>query len=179
MIEAIIRRRSHRSFEDRKIGPEKLDEILKAAMFAPTARDRRPVEFIVVQDRGMIARLSKMTPYSGFAKDAPAVIVICYDAERGGRFKEDCSISAAHIYLEATNQGLGACFVQLADAELGPELKGALPSAGGPEELIKKELAIPDRFRLQCMMPIGYPARALAPHDDSEFNRSRIHREKY
>ncbi len=178
MIEAIIKRRSHRSFTDRKIEPEKLNEVLKAAMFAPTAKDRRPVEFIVVQDRDALARLSKMTPYSGFAKSAPAVVVICYDTQKGRRFREDCSISAAHIYLEATNQGLGTCFVQVADAEFGPELKGAV-SLPGPEELIKKDLGIPERFRLQCMMPLGYPARGLPPHDECEFDRSRIHREKF
>ncbi len=177
MLEAIRIRRSHRSFEQRDIEPEKLEEVLMAAMFAPTAKDLRPVEFIVVKDKHMITQLSGMTPYSGFAKKAPVVIVVCYDTEKGRRFREDCSISAAHIYLEAVNQGLGTCFVQVADALPG---HGAGKQGESPEGLIKKELGLPGRFRIQCMMPVGYPEKAQPPHDASVFfDRAKIHFETY
>ena len=87
MLEVIRTRRSCRNFLKRGIEPEKLENVLMAAMFAPTAKDLRPVEFVVVKDERRITELSKMTPYSGFAKKAPVVIVICYDAEKGRRFR--------------------------------------------------------------------------------------------
>ncbi|MDA8169129.1 MAG: nitroreductase family protein [Nitrospiraceae bacterium] len=178
MLEAIKRRRSYRQFLKRDIEEDKLKEVLKAALFAPTAKNLRPCEFVVVKNEEMRARLSKATPYSAFARNAPAVIVICYDPSRGRRFREDCSLGAGSIYLEAVNQGLGTCFVQVADAELGPELKGLFE--GNPEEYIKKELGIPAGFRIQCMMPIGYPeGKELPPHSDEEFDAEKIHYEKF
>ena len=177
MLEVIRTRRSCRNFLQRDIEPEKLENVLMAAMFAPTAKDLRPVEFVVVKDERRITELSKMTPYSGFAKKAPVVIVICYDAEKGRRFREDCSISAAHIYLEAVNQGLGTCFVQVADAQPGPEVTGQGTS---PEELIKNGLGLPERFRVQCLMPIGYPEKAVPPHGEAEFfDKARIHYDRF
>ena len=102
MLDVIRQRRSVRTYLNKDVDKEKLHEILKAAMFSPTARGTRAWEFIVVRDNETKARLSKATPYSAFAKDAPVVIVICHDAgkEVQGRF-----ISVRREYLpEATNQ---------------------------------------------------------------------------
>ncbi len=170
MLEVIRKRRSIRDYSDRDVEEEKLREILKAAMFAPTSWGRRPWEFIIVRDPETKKALSEATPYASFVKDAPVAIVIIYDVTKGRRFKEDSSICAEHIHLEAVNQGLGSCFVQIADAE-GPH--------GDAETYVKRLLGIPENYRVQCIMPIGYPARQLPPHDDSEFEESKIHRERF
>src|SRR5512136_3176720 len=115
MLEVIRQRRSVRSYLKKNVEKEKLHEVLKAAMFSPTARNLRPWEFIIVTEDETKERLSHATPYASFAKDAPVVIVICYDTGKARRFKEDCSICAENIWLEATNQGLGTCFIQIAE----------------------------------------------------------------
>lgn len=171
MLEIIRRRRSVRSYLKKEVETEKLNEVLKAAMFSPTARNLRPWEFVVVRDSEKKRELSVATPYASFAKDAPVVIVICYDMRKGRRFKEDCSLCAENIYLEATNQGLGTCFIQIAD--------GTEADAGNPEEYVKRVLAIPDDYRVQCLLPIGYPAKQPEPHKDEEFEMSRIHYERF
>lgn len=171
MLEIIRKRRSVRNYLKKDVEKQKLDEVLKAAMFAPTARNIRPWEFIVVKDDETKKRLSKATPYASFAKDAPVVIVICYDTSNARRFKEDCSISAENIYLEATNQGLGACFIQIAE--------GTEASEGNPEEFVKKVLSIPGNFRVQCLMSIGYPSKMPEPHKDEEFDKKKIHYGKF
>ena len=171
MLEIIRRRRSVRSYLKKEVETEKLNEVLKAAMFSPTARSLRPWEFVVVRDSEKKRELSVATPYASFAKDAPVVIVICYDMRKGRRFKEDCSLCAENIYLEATNQGLGTCFIQIAD--------GTEADAGNPEEYVKRVLAIPDDYRVQCLLPIGYPAKQPEPHKDEEFEMSRIHYERF
>jgi nitroreductase len=170
MLDIIRKRRSVRTFLQKAVEQEKLKEVLKAAMFAPTARDLRPCEYIVVTNGEVKALLAKATPFSAFAKSAPAVIAICYDAGNAKRFKEDCSISAENIYLEAVNQGLGTCFVQIADAE---------GSEGNAEEFVKKTLSIPEPYRVQCLMPIGYPEKMPEPHKDEEFDEKKIHYEKF
>lgn len=171
MLEIIRKRRSIRTFLKKDIGIEKLDEILKAAMFSPTARGLRPWEFIIVKNNETKNKLSRATPYASFAKDAPVVVIICYDTNKARRFKEDCSICAENIYLEATNQGLGTCFIQIAD--------GTEANEGNPEEFVKKVLSIPENYRVQCLMPIGYPAKMPEPHKDEEFDENKIHYEKF
>lgn len=167
MLEAIRKRRSVRDFLDRAVEADKLKEILKAAMFSPTARNLRPWEFVVVTDREQKTELSGATPYASFAANAPVVLVICYDADKGRRFKEDCSLAAENIYLESVNQGLGTCFIQIAE--------GTEAEKGEPEGFVKKLLGIPEKYRVQCLMPVGYPARLPAPHRDEEFEEDKIH----
>jgi nitroreductase len=169
MLEVIRQRRSVRSFLQKAVEEEKLNDILKAAMFAPTAKHLRPWEFIIVTNEDKKIGLSKATPYASFAKDAPLIIVICYDMNKGNSIKEDCSIAAENIYLEAVNQGLGTCFIQIAD--------GAEADAGNPEEYVKKLLDIAENYRVQCLMPLGYPVRQSSPHKDEEFELSKIHYE--
>lgn len=171
MLEVIRQRRSIRTFLKKGIEKEKVDEILKAAMFSPTAKGLRPWEFIIVTKEETKTKLSKSTPYSSFSKDAPVVIVILYDTDRGNRFKEDCSICAENIYLEATNQGLGTCFIQIAE--------GTEAGEGRPEDFVNKVLNIPENYRVQCLMPIGYPAKQPEPHKDEEFGTGKIHYEKF
>ncbi|MGE5173554.1 MAG: nitroreductase family protein [Betaproteobacteria bacterium] len=170
MLEIIRKRRSVRTFLDKDVEQERLVEILEAAMAAPTARNLRPCEFIVVRGRETRASLSRATNFSAFAKNAPVVIVICYDTNKGRRFKEDCSLAAANIYLETVNQGLGTCFVQIADTE-GKE--------GEPEEFVRKALSVPAHVRIQCLMPLGYPDGMPEPHRDEEYDEKKVHFEEF
>jgi nitroreductase len=171
MLEIIRQRRSVRSFLDRDVEKETLHEILKAAMCSPTAKNLRPWEFILVRDRETRKQLSRATPYATFAKNAPLVIVICYDVHKGRRFREDCSFCAGHVYLEATHQGLGTCFIQI--------VEGTEADEGDPEEYVKRILGIPEHYRVQCLMPLGYPEKYPSPHRDEEFEGKKIHMEKF
>lgn len=170
MIEAIRKRRSVRAFLKKAVEEEKLKEILRSAMFAPTSWGTKAWEFIIVKEPDTKKMLSEATAHAHFVKDAPLVIVICYNNKVGRRFREDSSICAEHIHLEAVNQGLASCFVQVADAGDPP---------GSAEPHIKELLGIPEGFRVQCMMPIGYAKRELKEHRDSEFDNSKIHQEKF
>lgn len=170
MIPAIKKRRSIRAWLKKSISEKILDEILKSAMFAPTSWGTRAWEFVVVKDRLVKERLSKASSHAIFVKDAPCVIIICYDMNRGKRFKEDSSICAGHILLEAANQGLSACFVQVADAGDPP---------GSAEPHVKDVLSIPEAFKVQCMVPLGYAKRELKEHKESEFDRLKVHPERF
>jgi len=172
LLEIIKKRRSVRNFSHKSVEEEKLTEVLKAALFAPTAKNLRPWEFIVVANDDTKKQFSMATRYSSFAKNAPFVIVICYDMTKGNRFKEDCAICAQNIYLEAVNQGLGTCYIQIAEGTEG--------SVGDPESFVKKLLNIPETHRVLCLMPIGYPAEYPEPHrEDILFDRTKIHKERF
>ncbi len=76
MLGVIRQRRSIRKYLQKDIEKEKLNDLLKTAMFSPTARGLRPWEFIVVTNNETKQQLSKTTPYAGFAKEAPVIIIM-------------------------------------------------------------------------------------------------------
>lgn len=74
-MNSIFHRISVRKYEDRPVEKEKIMEILRAGMQAPSACNQQPWEFYVVTDKEKIQKLSKVTPYTGCAAGAPVVIV--------------------------------------------------------------------------------------------------------
>lgn len=166
MLEVIKKRRSIRQYRSKEVEEEKLQEILKAAMFSPSAHGTRPWEFIVVKNQETKEKLSQVTPWAGFIKEAPVILVI---AASGSRFNwiEDCAIAAENVYLEATNQGLGTCFIQIREG------------TDNAEAYVKKLLHIPNGIRVLCLMPLGYPAEEKEPHTEDEFEKNKLHFEQF
>ena len=80
-MNSIFHRISVRKYEDKPVEKEKIMEILKAGMQAPSACNQQPWEFYVVTDKEKIRKLSGATPYSGCAAGAPVVIVPVYRKE--------------------------------------------------------------------------------------------------
>lgn len=167
MLKAIRYRRSVRSFTSKPVEKEKIEEILKAVMFTPSANHRRPWEFVVVKDNRVKDKLSQATPWASFAKEAAVIIVVCANEAASREWLEDASIVGAHIYLEATNQGLGTCWIQIRDS--------VTPDGRKAEEYVRKILGIPQEFRVVALFPIGYPSDQLSPHSDKEFEKDKLH----
>lgn len=169
MLPAIRKRRSHRAYQDKPVEKEKLDEILFAAMCSPSAYHKNPWEFVIVKKQETKELLSEATDYAGFAKNAPLIIAIIADENNAFRWIEDCSIAAAHIYLEATNQKLGTCMIQITGMET--------PDGNDSEEYVRKVLNIPNSHRVHCLMPIGYPAGNIPEHSEAKFVREKVYEE--
>ena len=109
-MNSIFHRISVRKYEDKPVEKEKIMEILKAGMQAPSACNQQPWEFYVVTDKEKIQKLSKVTPYTVCAAGAPAVIVPVYHTEGlvAPSFAQiDMSIAQENIWLETDAQGLG------------------------------------------------------------------------
>ena len=87
-MNSIFHRISVRKYEDKPVEKEKIMEILKAGMQAPSACNQQPWEFYVVTDKEKIQKLSKVTPYTGCAAGAPAVIVPVYHTGKKPMQKE-------------------------------------------------------------------------------------------
>jgi len=171
MLEVIRKRRSIRKYLAKDVEEEKITEILKAAMFSPSAMHQRPWEFILVKDSIVKEKLSHSTNWSSFAGDAPLIIVVISDEHKSREWLEDASIVAEHIYLEAANQGLGTCWIQIRDSKR--------PDGSNAEHYVRNLLGIPANFRIVCLMSIGYPAENLPEHQDSEFEERKVHQEKW
>jgi len=172
MLDVIKTRRSYRDFLDKQVEEKKLNEILKTAQFAPTARNLKLWEFIVVKDKKKRDLLAATKPHSQFANKAPVIlIIVSKDDGQTNYWIEDGSISAAFIYLEAENQGLGTCFVQV--------YKSLRPDGSECEKYVKKILKIPENIHVLCLMPIGYPNKRIPGLSARAFDLKKVHNENY
>lgn len=169
MLSAIKKRRSHRAYLDKPIEEEKMKEILLAAMSSPSGHNRNPWEFIIVKNEEMKSALSRASNYATFAKQAPAIIVL--SAQEDSMWIEDTAIVASHIYLEATNQRLGTCWIQIHGMET--------PDGNDSETYVKELLGIPNTQKVLCIMPIGYESDKLPEHDETKFVEEKIHEERW
>lgn len=159
----IFTRVSIRKFDDRPVEQDKITQILKAAMAAPSAGNQQPWEFYVVTDKEKIKALSEISPYAACAKNAPVVIVPCYRTD-GLRWNEtvllDLSCATENLLLEAVSLGLGAAW--LCAAPLQDRMTRAEAALGNPDVL-----------HAFALVPVGYPAESK--EQQNRFDEARIH----
>ena len=86
--------------------------LLKAAMAAPTAVNKQPWAFVVVNERAMLDSLAEVLPYARMLKQAPLAVVPCGDMTRAlegnGRdfwilyeeFMTDPSLRSLQVYYD-------------------------------------------------------------------------------
>ncbi len=166
VIEAIRTRRSVRAYTGEPLEDWQVDNLIRAFMYAPSAMNWRPCHIIVVRDRETLIKLSEATPWAKMLYKAGAGFVIVGDESKSQWWIEDCSIACEHLWLEATDMGLGACWVQVRGVE-------------GAEENVREILGIPENMRVLSMMAVGIPRKTKPPHDDSKIEREKLHFEKW
>ncbi len=144
--ELIKARYSVRGYTSDPIEDEKLNAILEAARIAPTAANRQPFHIIVIHTEGRQEELRRMYDREWFV-ESPLIIVVCGEESKAWVRHDkanygvvDAAIVMDHIILEATNQGLGTCWIGAFDAEA-----------------TRKILGLPDNIDPIVMTPLGYP----------------------
>lgn len=172
MIELLRKRRSIRNYTGEQIDPASIDLLLEAALRAPSSRNIRPWEFIVVDDPGLLARLSSAKEHgSAFLKQARLGIVVCADESRSDVWVEDCAIAAILVQMTAESLGLGSCWIQIR--------KRRHDDAGSAEEYIRELLAVPAHIRVESIISIGHPAGKREPLPAGELDFGRIRHNSY
>ena len=158
----VFTRVSIRRYQDRPVEKEKTEAILRAAMQAPSAANQQPWEFYVVTSREKLEALSKVHPYAGMTKNAPAAIVSVYrkDCRIPAYAQIDLSIAMENLWLETDAQGLGGVWLGIAPIE--ERMKA-----------VEEILDLPDTVRAFAVFPYGYPAEERKQQD--RFDESRIH----
>ncbi|MCX5798775.1 MAG: nitroreductase family protein [Proteobacteria bacterium] len=161
-MEAIKKRYSVRSYQDRAVETEKLDSILEAARLAPSASNRQEWRFVVVQDKGIRQRLMQAAKDQAFVGQAPVVIAACAKTDShimtcGQQcYPIDVAIAVEHMALKATEEGLGTCWV------------GAFY-----EDKVKEILGIPQDIRVVALLVLGYPVK-LRPNPKDRLRLKEI-----
>ena len=162
MLKVLLERRSIRKYKDKKIEEEKLKQILAAGEIAPSGKNKKPWEFLVVEDKEVLKKLSMVKPKGGlFLADTPISIAVIGKEDLSDTWVEDCSIASTFIQLEACNQGLGSCWVQM---------KNRFTKDGGDaEESAKEILEIPENKRLLCIISLGYPDQERPAYKEEDY----------
>ena len=166
------KRRSIRKFTDAPVEQEKRDIIIEAALRSPSSMGRDPWEFIVIDDKELLEKLSKAKPHgSSFLKGASLGIAVCADKNKSDVWIEDTSIASTHIYLAAESLGLGACWIQMRKRNHSDDM-----TAG---QYVASLLNLPEKMEVLSIMAIGYPAEEKSPHKKESLKYDRIHKNMY
>jgi nitroreductase len=145
---SIQERRSIRAYKNTPIEDDKLEIILNALRFAPSARNRQEWKFIVVKDPETRRKLVDAANNKPYLIDSPVVIVACATeseyvmacGQPAGTV--DVSIAISFLILQAQELGLGTCWL-----------------GNFNEQEVKKVLDIPENIRIVAITPLGYPAQ--------------------
>lgn len=166
-IEAIFTRRSIRRFKQQTIDKETIELIIKAAMFAPSARNTQPWHFIISTERKTLDAISGAHPYAAMMKEAALAILVCGDKKlepNEGYLNTNCSAATQNILLAVHSLGLGGVWL------------GVYPR----EERIKAMIKIfdlPEGILPISLIAIGYPNEKVKQPE--RFLTERIHYEKW
>lgn len=170
MTNLIFKRTSVRKYTDQPVTREQIEMLLKAAMAAPSAKNVQPWEFIVIQKRETLLKITEFHPYSSMLKEAPLAIVVCGNESKitigdvEELWSQDCAAATQNILLEAAELDLGGVWL------------GVYPKKNLMNNLA--ELLILPKYVIPfSIVSIGYPEGEVQPKD--KFNPKNIHYEKW
>ncbi len=166
-LEAILTRRSIRRYTSEPVPEDLIHRLLQAAMAAPSARNKKPWAFVVVDDRTILEAIPDFHPHAAMLREAPLAIVVCADTTRqplDGYWLQDCSAATENILLAAHALGLGACWVGV---QPRPER----------EQGLRRLLGLPDAIRPVAAVALGWPAEKKPPAN--RYDPGRVHRNRW
>lgn len=168
MFDAVKGRRSVRRFRSDKLPKEKLDRILEAASWAPSAGNLQARDFILVENQETRRQLSEAAFGQDFIEQAPAVIVVCANLQKSARHYgrrgetlyalQDATAAVQNILLGVYSLGLGSCWVGAFD-----------------DEEVKKILGVPEGVIPVAILPIGVPDE----NPKTLSRKTEVHKEKW
>jgi len=167
-MKEIFNRRSIRKFQDKPVEKEKIERLLRAAMQAPSAGNQQPWEFIVVEEKETLNKLSEMTIYSKPAKEAPLAFILLADTSNlrhQSFWQQDLSAALENILIEAVYLELGTVWMGVATNEAA-------------EKFLIDMYQLPDYIKPFALVAIGYPDEQENVFVD-RYKPDKVHYEKW
>lgn len=165
-------RRSHRKFTDGEIDADAVRLILRAGLMSPTSKGLRAWQFVVVDDKTDIEKLSDAKDMGGqFLKGTPLCIVVLGDPVQNDCWVEDGSIAAISMQYQAEELGLGSCWVQMRGR--------GLSDGTSADTVIRGILDIPENYSVLCVLGIGHKADERKPQNEDKLKWENVHLNKF
>lgn len=144
-------RRTIRRFKQKRIDYNLLSQIVDAGRLAPSASNLQPLEFIILDDKKLVAQVMPFTAWAGYlpddagrppkGKQPVAFIVILINRtirkEGGG---EDVGAAIENMILTALDEGIGACWIGSVN-----------------RDKVRSLLSIPETYDLASILALGFP----------------------
>jgi len=171
VFETIRDRRSIRSFTDKHVQDNTVNELINLAQWAPSAGNKQARDFIIIRDDKPKKKLSLAALDQEFIEEAPVVVVVCANEERSSlRYGErgrtlycilDAAAAVQNLLLAVHSLGLGGCWIgAFSDSE------------------VKAVLNLPRFLRPIAIIPIGYSFEK--PQTPTRFSHNIVvHHELY
>lgn len=154
-LELVKKRYSVRTYTSKPVPRDILLKCIEAARLAPSACNAQPWRYIIVDKKELVEKIgeevcSGIYSFNNFVKNAAALIVVVSDKEGfirkvGSYIKGtnyyliDIGIACEHLVLQATELGLGTCWIGWFD-----------------EKKLKRILNIPRNKRVDVIISLGY-----------------------
>ena len=162
-FDSIVGRRSVRKYRAEPVDPADVEMLLRAAMYAPSARDSRAWHFVVIADRAVLDKIPSVHPYAAMMRQAPLAIAVCGDMEREKRIEylaQNCSAATQNILLAAHEAGLGSVWL------------GVYPNPDRMAGLVNL-LDLPEHIVPISLIAVGRPAET--PLAGERYDSAKIH----
>lgn len=178
LMDLFLQRRSVRKFTDKSISDDVIEKITAAGLLAPSSRNLRSAELIVVTDKGMLKKLSKIKASgSAMIADAACAVAVIGNSKKADAWIEDCSLAMIYMQLAAEESGLGSCWVQCRGRVSAVENDGGEKMTS--DEYARKLLNFPEGYSTEAVLALGYPAEKPKAHTLDEMGTERLHKEKF
>lgn len=170
-MKEIFERQSIRKYTSLSVSNSDIENLLRAAMSAPSGYNQRLWEFIVIKDKNILKAITDIHPYSQMLKEAPLAIVVCGDLEKdkhaldwASYWDQDCAAATENILIEAQYLGLGAVWIS------GYPRKDVVHG-------LKNLLELPIKVIPLSIIAIGYPAEKKETPD--RYDKRKVHINKW
>ena len=168
LTEIILNRRSIRKYKNDEIPEDKLRKILQAGLMAPSSQNRKPCEFYVIRNRGILKSLSEAKAMgAAMLSECNMAITVLGDGEKADTWIEDCSIALSFMMLEAEEQGVGSCWCQM-------HLRSSADGKDA-EENVRGILHISAKYRIVGVLALGIPEQKPSPHSPYDADWNKVH----
>ena len=166
-MDVLLKRRSTRKFSDEKITKEELDKVLQAGLLAPSSMNRKPINFMVVERKETLEKLSKAKDHvAELLAGADKAIVVIADTMISDTWCEDSSIALTYLHLAATDLNLASCWVQIHMRK-----KDGVYA----EEVVRDILKLDEHYRIAGIMALGHSDDIPPAHDLKGIDKNKIH----
>lgn len=158
LYDLIVSRRSIRQFRQEPVSQEILRDVVNAGRLAPSAANRQPLEFIVVDEESIRKQLFPCLKWAGYivpegnpkpGQEPQAYVVVLVNTEiREKGFEWDSGAAIENMILTAWEKGIGSCWIISAD-----------------KARVKTLLNVPASYKVDSVIAFGYPAEAPVIED--------------
>ena len=164
----VTNRRSIRKFTDEPLKPQQVETILKAGLKSPSSKSKNPWQFLLVEDKEMLRKLSlcKKSGSKPIEGCALAIIVMA-DPLTSDVWIEDASIASIMMQLQAEDLGLGSCWIQIRERYTEEE--------EASNDYIKSLFNIPIQLQVLSVIVFGNKAQERSPIDEEKLQWEKVH----